>query len=176
MASRLTYTMRTRGRYPSCSSDYRELVDHPRDKSDEYFKEATAGSTLIPLIAAWLQALGQVDAVKTLSKLVREELEHCTLQLWIPDTSSEIELYVNNSNHGQALCDLPLMEGGPQLLATIAEGCRMDMVFEDLSPNKTGFWPVIFVACRHYQLPIPPGFWINSLIAPPDSSTEYEPL
>lgn len=164
MANRISFTMRTRGCYPSCSSDYRELADHPRDRSDDYFKEATAGSTLIPLIAAWLHALGQEDSVEDLSSIVREKLQHCTLQLWTPETASEEDLYIGNRGHGRALCDLPLDEGGAQLLATIAEGCRMDKDFDNLSPNKTGFWPVIFVACRHHQLPIPPGFWINSFL------------
>jgi hypothetical protein len=163
MAGRLNFAMRTRGRYPSSASDYRELAEHPRDRSDDYFKEATAGSTVIPLIAAWLQALGQLDVVETLSAFVREELEHCTLQLWMPDATSEAELFVGDNSHGRALCDVPLGEGGSRLLATIAEACRMDTAFKDLSPIRTGFWPVILVACRHHQLPIPPGFWIESL-------------
>ena len=172
MANRISFTMRTRGCYPSCTSDYRELADHPRDRSDDYFKEATAGSTIIPLIAAWLHALGQEDSVEDLSLVVREKLKHCTLQLWTPEIASEEDLYIGNRGHGRALCNLPLGEGGAQLLATIAEGCRMDKDFDNLSPNKTGFWPVIFVACRHYQLPIPPGFWINSLMVPPGSSDD----
>lgn len=172
MAHRLDFTIRTRGRYPTSASDYRELADHPRDRSNDYFKEATAGSTVIPLIAAWLQGLGQVDEVETLSILVREEMEHCTLQLWMPDAKSETEMFVGDNNHGLALCDLPLSNGGPQLLATIAEACRMDTAFKELSPMKTGFWPVILVACRHHQLPIPPGYWIESLTPPSDILTE----
>lgn len=166
MAGRLTFTIRTRGRYPSSVLDYRQLAEHPRDRSDEYFKEATAGSTLIPLIAAWLQALGKSDVVQTLTTLVREELAHCTLQLWMPDANSELELYVGENIHGRALCDLPLHEGGTQLLDTIAEACRADTGLAGLSAFQTGFWPVIFVACRVHRLPIPPGFWIESLIPP----------
>lgn len=172
MAHRFVFAIRTRGRYPSCASDYRELAEHPRDRSaDEYFKEATAGSTLIPIIAAWLQAFGRNDAVEALQKLVTKELEHCTLQLWMPDDTSEGALYVADKIHGRALCDLPLNEGGSQLLEIVAKACRTDNAFKSLSPMTTGFWPVIFVACRHYQLPIPPGFWIESLApAPPDTS------
>ena len=81
MAHRLAFTIRVRGRYPAVASDYRELADHPRDKSGEYFKEGTAGSTVIPLIDAWLPAVGRVDVVEDLSDLVREELDHCTLQV-----------------------------------------------------------------------------------------------
>lgn len=175
MTNRLKFAVHMRGRYPSSASDYRELADHPRDRSDDYFKEATAGSTVIPLIAAWLQAFGKVDEVETLRTLVREELKHCTLQLWTPDATSEAKLFVGGNNHGRAICDLPLDEGGPQLLATIAEACSMDTAFENLSPIKTGLWPVILVACRHYQLPIPPGFWIKSLTPTRDLSTKQEP-
>lgn len=165
IANRFIYTIRTRGRYPMSASDYRELIEHPRDQSDDYFKEAISGSTVIPLISAWLQALHQADVVEALSTLVRNELEHCTLQLWMPDAKSETEMFIsdNNHGHGRSLCDLPLSEGGSQLLSTIAEACRMDSSFKDLTPNKVGFWPVILVACRHHQLPIPPGFWIELL-------------
>lgn len=166
MANRLVFSIRTRGRYPSSASDYRDLADHPRDRSDDYFKDSTAGSTVIPLIAGWLQALGQVAVVETLSTLVREKLEHCTLQLWMPDDTSESELYVGESSHGRALCDLPLSEGGSQLLVTIAEGCRIDTAFRNLSAITTGFWPIILVACRHHQLPIPPAYWIEALTPP----------
>lgn len=174
MVNRLTFTIRTRSRYPSSFSDYHDLAEHPRDRSDDYFKEATSGSTVIPLIAAWMQALGLTDEVDTLSKLVRKELEHCTLQLWMPDATSEAELYVGDNSHGLALCDLPLEEGGPQLLSTIAEACHKNKAFENLSPIKTGFWPVILVACRHLKLPIPPEYWIKSLTPPNNSPTEQE--
>lgn len=168
IAERLSFAIRTRGRYPSCTSDYRELADHPRDRSDDYFKESTAGSTLIPLIAAWLQAFGQIDVVEALTTLIREDLDHCTLQLWMPDATSEENLYVGDNGHGRALCDLPLSEGGLQLLTIIAEASRTDKDFDNLSPIRTGFWPVVLLACRHHQLPIPPRFWIGSLMPTPD--------
>ncbi|MEO5335255.1 MAG: hypothetical protein H7839_24870 [Magnetococcus sp. YQC-5] len=162
MAHRLMFAVHRRENYPSSFSDYRELAEHPRDRSDAYFQESTSGSTVIPLIAAWLQALGQAEEVKMLSALVRNKLNHCTLQLWMPDATSEEAMYVGGGNHGLVLCDLPLGEGS-QLLATIADACRMDTAFNSLSPMQTGYWPVILVACRHYHLPIPPGFWLESL-------------
>lgn len=166
MACRLTYSIHTRGRYTSSLTDYRDLAEHPRDRSDEYFKEAMAGSTIVPLLAAWLHALGATGAVEALSRLAQKELKHCTLQLWLPDASSEESLYVGNSSHGRALCGLPLNKGGRQLIATIAEACSKDSGLQNLSPIKSDFWPVVMVACHHHQLPIPPGFWIGSLKEP----------
>ncbi|NIF18416.1 chemotaxis protein [Pantoea sp. Cy-639] len=166
MAYRLNFSIHTRSRYTSSFTDYRDLAEHPRDRSDEYFKEAMAGSTIVPLLAAWLHALGATEAVEALSRLAQKELKHCTLQLWLPDASSEENLYVGNSSHGRALCGLPLNKGGHQLIATIAEACSTDSGLQGLSPIKSGFWPVVMVACHHHQLPIPPGFWISSLMEP----------
>lgn len=173
MVYRLTFAIRTRGRYTSSLSDYRDLAEHPRNRSDEYFKEATAGSTIIPLIAAWLHALGAQEAVEGLSRIVQTELKHCTLQLWLPDASSEEKFYVGDSSHGRALCGLSLKKGGRQLIATIAEACRMNTDFKSLSPIRAGFWPVIMVACHHHQLPIPPGFWIGFLMGA-EAEPEFE--
>ncbi len=163
MANRLDFTMRTGGRYPSCASDYRDLAEHPRNQSDDYFKEVTVGSTVIPLIAAWLQAFGNKEAVKTLNLLVEQILPHCNLQLWMPDATFDYKLCDSGKGHGRSLSNLQLGEDGSKLLEIIEKACNTDTSFESLSPIKAGFWPVIFVACRHHQLPIPPGFWIKSL-------------
>jgi hypothetical protein len=132
-------------------------------KALSVFKEAMAGSTVVPLIAAWLHALGATEAVELLSSLAQKELKHCTLQLWLPDAASEENFYVGNSSHGRALCGLPLNKCGRHLIASIAEACK-DSSLQNLSPIKSVFWPVVMVACHHYELPVPPGFWISSLM------------
>jgi hypothetical protein len=94
MAEHLALTVRTHGRYPCVFTEYRDLVAHPRERSDAYRKEATSGSILIPLLAAFLSALNDRDALETLVALKKDELQHCTLQLWIPDKSSEERFYL----------------------------------------------------------------------------------
>ncbi|MCJ0826551.1 hypothetical protein MQC88_11415 [Luteimonas sp. 50] len=171
MTGRLNYTVRTRGRYPSCSTDYAELDNHQSNRQDdEYFNEATAGSTLIPLTAAWLHALGETEAFDALAKLVKEKLDHCTLQLWFPDESSEPALYIGGEQHGRALTGLSLVHGGEALLTTIAEACNRTDSFQKLSPMNFGFWPIILVACHYYRLPIPPNLWIYPLLPQEHSS------
>jgi hypothetical protein len=163
IVNRLDYTIRTHGKYPCVYTDYRDLMVHPIDRSDEYRKEATSGSILIPLLAAWLSGLNEQEPLGTLVELKQSELEHCTLQLWMPDKDSENELYIGGHDHGTALCDLPLSLTGTELLDTIAEACQRENSFRNLTPNKTGYWPIIFLACRHYRFPIPPQFWIDLL-------------
>jgi hypothetical protein len=172
MVGRLNYAVRAHGRYPCVFNDYKDLINHPREKTDTYRVEATAGSTLVPLLAAWLTALGDSQALRTLVDLKKAELAHCTLQLWLPDKTSDEKLYCGEREHGISLCDLPLSESGKELLEAISEGCRMQSEFSELSASKLDYWPVVLLACRHYRFPVPPQYWIDLLSFPdePNSS------
>ena len=168
MTDRLDLTIRTHGRYPCVFSDYRDLVEHPREASEEYRKEATSGSILIPLLAAFLSALDDVDALARLTLLKAEKLEHCTLQLWLPDASSEGEIYKGGRDHGVALCDLPLSSSGAELVKIVSDACAQSSDFADLSAIRAGCWPIVLTACRHFRLPVPPQFWIEMVSTPPE--------
>lgn len=166
MADRLVFTVRTHGRYPSIFTEYRDLVAHPREKTDEYRQEATAGSILIPLLVAFLSALGDRAALEQLAKLKAKELEHCTLQLWMPDQSSEDRLYIGDREHGIALCDLTISETGSELIKIVKEACDQSRDFQELSAVAMGYWPIVLTACRHFRFPVPPQFWIGMLDPP----------
>src|SRR6202034_1936018 len=58
LASRLDFAIRAQSQYPCVFTDYQDLAEHPKERSEEYLKDATSGSILIPLLAAWLSALG----------------------------------------------------------------------------------------------------------------------
>jgi hypothetical protein len=163
MVGRLDFTMRGGGRYPACFTDYRALSEHPRDRSDDYFKEATAGSTLIPVLMAWASVAAGPDPSIRLQALAADKLEHCTFQLWLPDAASETHLYLGDDSHGRALTGVPIAEGAAAVLDTIAEACRSDTAFDALSANRADLWPIVLLACRHHRLPIPPQFWIGPL-------------
>lgn len=168
MVKRLRLTVNGHGKYPCVFREYRDLLDHPRHQTDEYRKEATAGSILIPLIAAWHAALGNRDALKALMKLKEGPLSHCTLQLWVPEEASEDHLYLNDAMHGIAIPDLPLTEDGQELLTRIRDACANADGFSKLSAVRARHAPVILTACRHYRLPVPPQFWISLLMPPGD--------
>lgn len=173
MVTRLDFALRTHGKYTCVFGDYRLLISHPRARSDEYRKEATSGSTLIPLLVAWLGALGENDALRMLTELKRTILSHCTLQLWLPDTDSEALLYTGHGEHGVAL-SIPIDQPFDQYIAKISNACARKSSFQELSAIKTGFWPIVLLACRHNRLPVPPQFWIEFLkptVAPPSPTS-----
>jgi hypothetical protein len=170
MAVRLDIAVRSNGHYPCRFTDYQDLIEHPKDRSGEYRKDATVGSILIPLVAAWLAAFKDQAALDKLNALKAGDLAHCTLQLWLPEKESEEHLYLNDDMHGAALTDLPLGGDGTELLQTIAEACDDNDGFAALSANSSGYWPVVLTACRHYRLPVPPQFWIGALVPPAPSA------
>jgi hypothetical protein len=166
MAKRLDIAVRSNGRYPCRFTDYQDLIDHPKNRSTEYRKDALPGSILIPLLAAWLGAFKDRGSLDQLNALKAGDLHDCTFQLWLPEKESEDHLYLNDESHGAALADPPLGEDGSELLETIVEVCDFSEGFDALSANRSGFWPVVLTACRHYRLPVPPQFWI-AVLAPP---------
>lgn len=174
MTGRLNVTVRARTMYPITSTDYRDLVERPLPRSDDLFKDLTAGSTLIPLLACWLHALNCEKEVHALAALAKADLEHCTFQLWVPDATSESTLYSGDGEGGRSLCDLPVSEGGNVLLDTIATTDLVHNGLGSLSAVSEGFWPILMVACRHYRLPVPPGMWIAALKS--DRSQQGEAL
>lgn len=110
-----------------------------------------------------MAALRADEAFAKLEDLKRTQLEHCTLQLWLPDDLTEDTVYVGGQDHGVALCDIVISAGGSQLLNTVADACRREAAFDNLSAIATGYWPILLVACRHHRLPVPPHFWITAL-------------
>ena len=166
MTRRLQFTVVNHDKYPCVLTEYRDLLDHPKEKTDDYRREATSGSILIPLLAAWLTGFRDDDALRILMGLAAGDLQHCTLQLWLPDIATEDHLYLNDAMHGVALTDLPMTADGQALLKTIRNACDTNDAFLNLSAMRTAYFPLVLTACRHYRLPIPPQFWIYFLVPP----------
>jgi hypothetical protein len=170
MVHRLNMTVRGHGRYPTALRDYTDLIVHPKAHTDEYRQEVTPGSVLVPLLLAWVTALNDQGSVSALEKLKAGPLAHCTLQLWLPDEDSEEHIYLNDAVHGVALADLPVSGAGQDLLRVLAAASKSAEGFNNLSAVKSGYFPVILTACRHYRLPVPLPFWI-SLLVPPEADS-----
>jgi len=167
MVRRLRMTVMTHGRYPVALRDYTDLIAHPKAQTDEYRQEVTPGSVLIPLLLAWVTAFNDEESIAALVELKTGPLAHCTLQLWLPDETSEARFYLNDAVHGAALAELPVTGDGQDLLKVLADASKNATDFENLSAMKSGYFPLVLTACRHYRLPVPHPFWI-SLLVPPD--------
>ncbi|MDR3526251.1 MAG: hypothetical protein P4L57_03160 [Rhizomicrobium sp.] len=164
MVTRYRLTVNGNGQYPCVFREYRDLIDHPKVRTEKYRQEATTGSVLIPLLAAWLTAFGDTESLKGLVGLKAKPLAHCTLQLWMPDANSEAHFYINDAIHGIGIDNLPLTGDGAALMAVLKTAVEKSDGFSGLSAFRAAYFPVLLTACRHYRLPLPPQFWIGALI------------
>jgi hypothetical protein len=159
LVKRANFSYRGHGRFPCALRGYAELAEHPRTDRDNYLQEVTPGSVLLPTLAYWAAALGDVKALDTLARLKGEILSHCTVQFWLPDEASEAGLWRGQDGHGAAFLDIPIVSEGQAILDYVRRECGPTTPFTELSAVKQGFWPLVLVACRHYRLPVPPQFF-----------------
>ena len=161
--NRAHYAFCTHQAYPCVHRDYRDLAEHPREKTDKYRQAATAASVLLPTLAFWAAGLGDVETVKDLANFKPDHLGHCSFQLWLPSDDSESYIYTGDESHGAAFTDIPVTEDPSVVLDYVLRECGENTAFFDLSAVDFGHWPIVAVACRHHRLPIPPYLWIGLL-------------
>jgi len=163
LVARARYAFRNHMAYPCIYRDYRDLLDHPKERTDLHRKAATAASVLWPTLAFWTAGLGDTVTLKAISEFSREYLSHCSFQLWLPDESSEEHIYTDDQNHGAALTDIPVTDKPQEILRYVLKECGAVTPFFHLSAVELGHWPLVAMACRHYRLPIPPHLWLGLL-------------
>ncbi len=163
LINRVTFAYRTHNRYPTIHSAYRDLIVHPRERTDGYREAETAGSTLFPLLSIWASSLGCSDAARHLAEFSGEYLKHCNHQFWLPDEDSEDKLYRGDDRHGSALNDVPITTDGVLAIEVLDAECAGKTPFAALSAIRFGHWPILAMACRHYRLPLPPNLWLDLL-------------
>ena len=159
VVQRLGFAIRRRGPYPVPMTDYHDLIEHPVNKSDEYFRKHTRGSVLYPLLIAWLDRLGLGEEREEFVSCIKDELPHTTQQIWMPDGSTEDKIWAGRANHGVAITGLPLCEEAEHYRSFLVKAVEKHPAFQDLSAIKCGLWPIVLMACRHYRLPVPPQLW-----------------
>ena len=160
IAYRLDFSLRRRGAYPIPSEDYHELIVHPVDQSDDYFKSKTIGSILYPLLIVWLDALGKDQARSRISKTLGENLGHCTHQVWVPDDKTDQLIWIGNREHGASIPGLKLHSDAKAYTDVLTKVFEDYPAIKEISAFCAGYWPMFLLACRHYRVPVPPQLWI----------------
>lgn len=159
IARRVIYAFQVHGPYPCVHRDYRMLAYHPK-MSDDYRKDATAGSLLIPTLAVWAAITRDTDVLRLLAEFSSGPYQHSALQLWYPDEDTEARLYRGDRWHGKPSIEVKIDRSSEEMLSPIEAECRATSShFLSLSPLTWGCWPLVILACRHYRMPVPPHFW-----------------
>ncbi|WP_439894705.1 chemotaxis protein [Pseudomonas syringae] len=150
-------------RYPTHVSRYRDLISHPLEKTEEYQRWHTSGSTLIPLVLLWATIDGASEHTQAFAEFANESLRHCCHQLWMVKDDSEGHIYKNDQRHGAVLTEIPITADGVSAMSMLEVACKSDEAYQGLSAIRQGYGPLLIMACRHYRLPLPPHIWIAAL-------------
>ncbi|WP_256581469.1 chemotaxis protein [Pseudomonas sp. QC2] len=164
----------THGKYPTTYGSYKNLISHPQEQTEEYRKNQTKGSTLLPLISAWASSQGETVNSREFSHFAKEKLKHCNMQFWIPGADSEAQIYNGLAGHGMVLTDVPITSDGNAIVDMLESEAACNKHFNNLSAIKLGHWPILVMACRHHRLPIPPHLWLPLLKNVRDCSLPIE--
>ena len=159
--NRINFNFNTHSNYPCTIDQYHQLIEHPLERTDEYRTENTKASILYSYIAFFSAHLGFDDIYEATQNFISTKLNHCNVQLWYPNENSEKRFYLNSEIHGCALNKIFVHKDKSDLLEQIYSECEQMPFFYDMSAVKFGFYPLIFLGCRHYRLPIPMHFFYS---------------
>jgi hypothetical protein len=151
------FLLKERKRYPCNLQAYYELIEHPKNESEGYMEEVTAGSVLYPLIAAVAAVYKFKDIYGLVQKVKSEYLEHCNFQVWYPNRDSEENFYAYKEPHGGVISNVNIKDTSDVFLESIFRECEANQYFSQLSGvvYQSSPYPMILMACRHYRLPVP---------------------
>ncbi len=159
--NRINFNFEIHSNYPCNINEYHKLIEHPSKQTEEHRKENTKGSILYPYIAFFAAYWGFDDIYKIVQDFKGEKLQHCNFQLWYFDETSEEIFYSNKEVHGVALNNVFVDRDKTDFLKQLFDECRATPFFQDMSAVKSSFYPIIFLGCRYYRLPIPIHFFIH---------------
>lgn len=163
LINRITFAYSLHNRYPTFHDDYRSLLEHPRERTDEYRRSQTKGSTLFPFLSIWATSLGASKEAEFLADFSAKNLDHCNMQFWFAGPDTEEKVYVGDIQHGLALNNIPITADGKDAFKILLAECDASRSFAELSAIELGHWTILILACRHYRLPLPPNLWIGLL-------------
>ena len=170
LMGRAIFCHRTNGKYPCTIESYTDLLNH-HQRDENYLKENTCGSVLYPMVGLWANFYGEEQLFDQVKKIKSDHLQHCTFQLWFPGETSEQNIYTNTERHGTALV-VEVDQTLQSFAAQIFGECEHSPQLKELSAFARGFWPLIFMACRHYRLPIPIHFFKDLMSDAGDTQTQ----
>ncbi|QNI02135.1 hypothetical protein HXW73_03835 [Halomonas sp. SH5A2] len=159
MSDHLCNGLRIRQHYPTPMTDYRDVLAHPRDRSDAYFEEHTRAGILYTFVLAWLAMIGDQERAERLRSTLLEHAPHMTHQIWIPEGRTDDVFWNGDPDHGLSVPGLPLNDSLEAVFSLLNRVMEEHPLHERVSAVRIGLIPILLTACRHYRMPVPPHVW-----------------
>ncbi|TLM77186.1 hypothetical protein ACONUD_11975 [Microbulbifer harenosus] len=159
ISHRTTFALITNSQYPTCLSEYADLIEHPESSEQSYLDEACVGSILYPYVYFWMQYMANEKDTAEFTERLMKKIPNCTHQAWFPDEDSDDLIWCGETYHGVCVTDVSPHNGHEALVDTLNKSIETCTAITEISAVKAGLIPMFLTACRHYRLPIPPNFW-----------------
>ena len=163
IAKRLDYCFKIRARFPVASDAFEDLVElevNPKDL--ELVQKLMRTSWSVATVSAWCVILGLDEHYEVLSQGVSGPYKDVCAQLWHPTDDWPTYWYFGeSSNHGETEAPYAMPSDIVEMRARICNFLKLkNYDWVESSPSRSvGFWAIDFIACRHFQTPVPASAW-----------------
>ncbi len=176
ITGRLSFVFRLNRMFPVGSDSLDDLIELEVDGSDEFKGLMRRHSWLLATMASWCAMQGLDDMYENLADSHAKEYPDVGTQLWHPTADWASNWYFGPAHQGSGSTEAPysLPASAQTLRDRIAQfnmtGC---LRWEENSPALAmGFWPLDFIACRHFRTPVPASMWYYLNSKPPSGEEE----
>lgn len=158
-ADHLCRGLSIRRHYPTPAIGYREVLSHPKDRSDSYFEDNTRAGIIYTFVLTWLAMTGDQDRAERLRTTLLKHAPHMTHQTWIPDDQTDEVFWAGNRDHGMCVPGLPCKDSLQDVLNLLNRVMTEHPLHERVSAVRANLSPIFLMACRHYRMPVPVHLW-----------------
>lgn len=159
MSDHLCNGLSLRQHYPTPTTVYRDVLVHPKDRSDTYFEEHTRAGILYTFVLAWLAIMGDQERAERLRSALLDHAPHMTHQIWVPDGRTDEVFWDGDRDHGLSVPGLPLNESLEAVFGLLNRVINEHPLDERVSAVRIRLTPILLTACRHYRMPVPVHIW-----------------
>lgn len=163
IAKRLDYCFKAKSRFPVSTDSLEDLVEmEVNPKNSRLIENLMRTSWSLATAAAWCAILELDEHYTALSRGTVDSYKNVCAQLWHPTRDWHAGWYFGGSlDQGETEAPYtlpPAIEEMRQRIADFINLKNYDWIASSPS-HAVGIWAIDFIACRHFQMPVPASAW-----------------
>ena len=173
IAYRLNYSFQRKRLFPIGTDSLDDLVDFDVNRDDESATALMRTSWMLATVMAWCALKGLEKPYIMLANSHAKDFPNVCAQLWHPTAEWPEQWYYQAAHHelGDTEAPYALPEDPTLLCARVNEFLKLERYqwSSHSSAAQVGLLALDFVACRHFQMPVPASFWYEVAGIPNDT-------